>query len=157
MQNDHGEEVESDKENALTIDFVLAFNKSDEFEKKRLTFEKNLEKEGLILERDDHFVKIHATKEILSRYADILNFKFPIKLDEKEKSKAQIKHEFKIGDEEKSKKTIFEKFYQTIRLNHELFPKKKYELYHEYTRDKSYLFNTEDSSISSHPSCASQL
>lgn len=100
--------------------------------------------EGLILERDEsqkiHFIKIHATKEVLCRYAEILKFKFPIKLDENE-SEYQVEYDRRLS---KTKKSIFEKFYQIFRLNRKLFPQKRYELYHEYSRDKSYLFDTHD-------------
>lgn len=131
-----------------SIDFVLAYNGKEQLNKiKRQIFERNLANEGLILERDEsqniHFIKVHATKEVLCRYAEILKFKFPIKLDDNE-SEDQIKYDRRL---EKSKKSIFEKFYQTFRLNRKLFPEKRYELYHEYSRDKSYIFDTHDPSF----------
>lgn len=50
---------------------------------KRQAFESNLESEGLMLEREQtqriHFVKIHAPKEVLERYCEILKVKMPIK------------------------------------------------------------------------------
>ncbi|XP_011294522.2 anoctamin-2 [Musca domestica] len=69
------------------VDFVLAYNGSDQREdhvKKREIFEANLEHEGLQLERDKtqnvHFVLIHAPKEVLCRYAEILKIKMPMKV-----------------------------------------------------------------------------
>lgn len=68
------------------MDFVLAFNGLDEKEdhiKKRATFEDNLRKEGLHLEYDNtqhvHFVKIHAPRDVLYRYAEILKIKLPMR------------------------------------------------------------------------------
>lgn len=67
--------------------FVLAYNGSDQRDdhvKKREIFEANLEHEGLQLERDKtqnvHFVLIHAPKEVLCRYAEILKIKMPMKV-----------------------------------------------------------------------------
>lgn len=68
------------------VDFVLAFNGDDhklDNIRKREIFEANLEKEGLHLERDNtqriHFLKIHAPREVLCRYAEILKIKLPMK------------------------------------------------------------------------------
>lgn len=50
---------------------------------RRKIFESNLENEGLQLEREQtqriHFVKIHAPREVLFRYSEILQIKMPIK------------------------------------------------------------------------------
>ena len=51
---------------------------------KRQIFEHNLEKEGLEIEQVDgpgtlHFIKIHATEEVLRRYAEILKLRMPMK------------------------------------------------------------------------------
>lgn len=128
-------------------DFVLAYNPNNDGTSKikRQIFERNLANEGLILERDEsqkiHFVKLHATREVLCRYAEILKFKFPIRLDENE-SEDQKEHNRRVSAERK--KSFFEKFYHCFRLNRKLFPEKRYELYHEYSRDKSYLFDVHD-------------
>ncbi|XP_029438356.1 anoctamin-5 isoform X4 [Rhinatrema bivittatum] len=75
------------------IDFVLSYidDPNKEMERKverRREFEKNLELAGLELETEDkkesedgktYFVKIHATWEVLSTYAEVLNIKVPIK------------------------------------------------------------------------------
>lgn len=99
---------------------------------------------GILLDRDEsqdiHFVKLHVTHEVLCRYAEILKFKFPIKLDESE-SEVTLEPENRIVQKVKS---IFSGIYQRIRLDERLFPPAKYELYHEFSRDKSYLFNVND-------------
>lgn len=73
------------------VDFVLLWDakteasRSEEAKEKRRFFERNLEEEGLILERekiegtDYNFVKIHAPIEVLRRYAEILKLRMPMK------------------------------------------------------------------------------
>ena len=97
-----------------------------------------------MLDRDEsqdvHFLKIHVTLEVLCRYAEILKFKFPIKLDESET-------EYALDSENKiihNVKSMFDCIYKHIRLDSRIFPKKNYELYHEFSRDKSYLFDVND-------------
>jgi anoctamin-1 len=50
---------------------------------RREKFENNLEEDGLELERESvdkvHFVKIHAPREVLRRYAEILRLRLPMK------------------------------------------------------------------------------
>lgn len=72
-----------------SIDFVLVCEPNDNptIESinvlKRATFEKNLQLEGLQLENEVvdniRFVKIHATNEVLRRYAEILKLRMPMK------------------------------------------------------------------------------
>ncbi|XP_073835487.1 anoctamin-2-like [Musca autumnalis] len=69
------------------VDFVLAYIGTDQLEdhiRKREIFETNLKKEGLQLEYDKtqsvHFVLIHAPKDVLYRYAEILKIKMPMKV-----------------------------------------------------------------------------
>ncbi|XP_070498567.1 anoctamin-2 isoform X2 [Chironomus tepperi] len=128
-----------------SVDFILAYNGSDVANKyKRQLFQKHLTREGLKLEIDEsqdvHFVKIYATREVLFRYSEILKFKFPIKLDENE-NEDQIEHNKKMN---KKSSPFLEKMYNLFRLDQRLFPKKRYELFHEFSRDKSYLFNVEE-------------
>ena len=81
------------------IDFVLvwdpkksanSYQSDDEQEQilRRNTFERNLEKEGLILEHECapevlafgmNIVKITAPQEVLKRYAEILKLRLPMK------------------------------------------------------------------------------
>ncbi|XP_065300565.1 anoctamin-5-like [Dermacentor albipictus] len=73
-----------------SIDFVLAYEKLDDpvLENRRVTFEKNLLKEGLELELEDavasrngktNFLKVHAPWEVLISYAEKLHLRMPIK------------------------------------------------------------------------------
>lgn len=82
---------------ARRVDFVLAWmepttrkplktteeRQAEEAETKRKVFENNLEREGLELEREQagrhHFVKIHATQEVLCRYCEIMKLRMPMK------------------------------------------------------------------------------
>lgn len=88
-----------------------------------------------------HFLKIHVTHEVLCRYAEILKFKFPIKLDESESDYALETHETKVV---RNVKSWLDGIYKHIRLDKTLFPPRDYELYHEFSRDKSYLFDVHD-------------
>lgn len=99
---------------------------------------------GVLLDRDEsqdiHFLKIHVTHEVLCRYAEILKFKFPIKLDENES-------EYALGTESQTIrgfKLLFNGIYKKVRLDKRIFPQKNYELYHEFSRDKSYLFDVNE-------------
>ncbi|CAG0920337.1 unnamed protein product [Notodromas monacha] len=87
------------------IDFVLAYKDyrydTDEemkAEEQRI-FEKNIKDAGLQIERVDkryskdgktYFIKIHAPWDVLTRYAEVLNIRMPIKV--KQKIKYIIKH-----------------------------------------------------------------
>lgn len=127
-----------------SVDFILAYNGYDRQKIKRQIFERNLLSEGLLLDRDEtqdvHFLKIHVTHEVLCRYAEILKFKFPIKLDEDD-SEFALENESKVV---RNMKSMFEGIYKHIRLDKRLFPHQKYELYHEFSRDKSYLFDVNE-------------
>lgn len=131
-------------QDSKSVDFILAYDKNDRQNIKRKIFELNLVSEGLLLDRDEtqdpHFLKIHATHEVLCRYAEILKFKFPIKLDESE-ADFVLKNESKILQNAKS---IFDSCYRYIRLDKKIFPTKQYEIYSEFSRDKSYLFDVND-------------
>jgi hypothetical protein len=71
-----------------SVDFVLVWTDGSEAcsevaLRKREIFERHLVEEGLILEREQnrslHFIKIHAPVEVLSRYAEILKLRMPMK------------------------------------------------------------------------------
>lgn len=74
-----------------SVDFVLVWDsfqeeaKSELAHKRRRIFEENLMKEGLELEYEQpesnglNFIKIHATKEVLRRYAEILKLRMPMR------------------------------------------------------------------------------
>lgn len=73
------------------VDFVLVWDaktdasRTEEAKERRKIFERNLEDEGLRLERekiegtDYNFVKIRAPIEVLRRYAEILKLRLPMK------------------------------------------------------------------------------
>jgi anoctamin-1 len=129
-------------QDSKAVDFVLAYVASDRQKIKRQIFERNLLSEGLLLDRDEaqdniHFLKIHVTHEVLCRYAEILKFKFPIKLDDDDNEYIE-EGESKVTRKVKS---WFEGIYKYVRLDKTVFPKHNYELYHEFSRDKSYLFD----------------
>lgn len=97
--------------------------------------------EGLKLEKEEsqriHFLKLHVPKDVLMRYAEIMKMRFPIKqVDEPD-----VSHDFHMV---RSFKSILHKMFKFVRLDPRTFPPKKYELYHEYSRDKGYLFNLND-------------
>lgn len=74
-----------------SVDFVLVWDSHEDVAKtqvsmvRRETFEKNLKKEGLELEYEEpesnglNFIKIHAPKEVLRRYSEILKLRMPMK------------------------------------------------------------------------------
>ncbi|XP_033629519.1 anoctamin-4-like isoform X7 [Asterias rubens] len=80
------------------IDYVLAYRigegeKDARREQKRTEFEKSLKEEGIEIEKEDPqssgdgktvFVKLHATWNVLSRQAETLRVKMPIKLNDME-------------------------------------------------------------------------
>lgn len=73
------------------VDFCLVWDSNNELSnteearQRREIFERNLEEEGLILEREKlessnyNFVKIHAPHEVLCRYAEILKLKMKMR------------------------------------------------------------------------------
>lgn len=95
--------------------------------------------------QETSFLKIHVTQEVLCRYAEILKFKFPIKLDEDESEYAQSTSKVL-----RNVKSIFDGIYRYIRLDHRTFPHHSYELYHEFSRDKSYLFDVNEPNFFPH-------
>ncbi|KAG5895568.1 hypothetical protein JTB14_002332 [Gonioctena quinquepunctata] len=122
------------------VDFVLAYDEQGQEDavEKRNIFEKNLEKTGLMLEREEnqriHFVKIHVPKEVLCRFAEILKLRLPIKDDQSDLPKDNIV----VATCNRLMK------YCKVSLDPGKFPVKKYELTAEFSRDKSYLFNVDD-------------
>lgn len=86
-----------------------------------------------------HFVKLHIPKDVLCRYAEIMRLKFPIRqVDDQDD---MVQQDFELFKEMKS---AFHRITKFIRLDSKKFPRKKYELYYEFARDKSYLFNVND-------------
>ncbi|XP_044735821.1 anoctamin-1-like isoform X2 [Chrysoperla carnea] len=139
-----------------TVDFVLAYTPNDvnDHENKRRVFERNLTDEGLILEHEEtqrlHFVKIHAPKEVLCRYCEILKLRMPIK---ESKITINCKKRFHVNLELPGQETIVDPSFDlrsicsklpdifNVRLDKKLFPEQKYTLTAEFSRDKDYLFD----------------
>ncbi|XP_043246594.1 anoctamin-5-like isoform X2 [Amphibalanus amphitrite] len=82
-------------DNKRKIDMVLAFREDDDLIRahKRKTFQANLISEGLELELEDkkhssdgktYYLKVHSPWDVLTRYAEIMNLKMPIKEDDPE-------------------------------------------------------------------------
>ncbi|XP_062591688.1 anoctamin-1-like isoform X2 [Saccostrea cucullata] len=79
------------KKSKKRIDYILAWSTEGKPEKlaqsaqARAIFEENLKQEGLELEKDEkegeeiHYLKVHAPYEVLTRYAEILKVRMPVK------------------------------------------------------------------------------
>ncbi|XP_065355056.1 anoctamin-1 isoform X1 [Calliphora vicina] len=132
-----------------SIDFVLVYKvnlqqqviEEDHVEKRRV-FEANLEAEGLEIERvfkeKEHiyFVKIHATLEVLRRYAEILKLRMPMK---------EIPGMSVVNRSTRSVfsslKGIFTFFMKHIYVDERHFPRRTQRFTAIYSRDKEYLFD----------------
>ncbi|EZA51402.1 Anoctamin-1 [Ooceraea biroi] len=131
-----------------SVDFVLVW---DEYNgeaqtyhnvEHRKVFEKNLEKEGLELEYEQvepnglHFIKIHAPREVLRRYAEILKLRLPMK----ELLGCQMpasSSNIIIKEVNTFIRRIMGKYY----LDKTIFPTMKQNFTAVYSRDKEYLFD----------------
>ncbi|XP_050308203.1 anoctamin-1-like isoform X2 [Anthonomus grandis grandis] len=123
----------------LKVHFVLAYENKDKngaYEKRRI-FEENLQKEGLVLKRDEtqwiHFLKIHVPTAVAIRYAELLKLRMPIK------------------DTEPSPKghylsTLLNNCFKklNVTLDNDKFPPEKYQLTAEFRKDQTYLFDIEN-------------
>lgn len=143
------------------IDYVLAWEtsnndakKNEKSKKAREIFEKHLQEEGLELERDltvskeeVDFVKIHAPYEVLSRYAEILKLKMPVKknlvLDNIQMKFAQLENPMKSMTNRiwSSLRGLANTIHAPFQLNDTIVPPiyRKFTLV--FTRDKEYLFD----------------
>ncbi|XP_076277778.1 anoctamin-1-like isoform X3 [Lasioglossum baleicum] len=131
-----------------TIDFVLVWDeynaeaqthRSAEY---RRVFEKSLEKEGLEMEYENaepnglHFIKIHAPREVLRRYAEILKLRLPMK----------ELHSLKIPENRSNTlinevNSLFKRIISRYYVDQTIFPKMKHNFTAVYSRDKEYLFD----------------
>nr|XP_022909053.1 anoctamin-4 isoform X2 [Onthophagus taurus] len=133
-----------------SVDFVLVW---DSFEHdatlenayvKRRNFEENLMKEGLELEYEPvehnglNFVKIHAPKEVLRMYSEILKLRMPMK---SVPGLEGIHHRtnFLVG----SIKSQWNKIKSWILVDTETFPEKSHRFTAVYSRDREYLFDVD--------------
>lgn len=152
-----------------SIDFVLVFREEDEEEgagedkrrteeahqRARDVFERNLEKEGLVLEEDHvegvplRFIKIHAPFEVCTRYAEILKLRMTMK---KEMDGISDKHrifvpfpglgvlEFTPPAVVQDMTDCVSKIFNFVRIDSSHFPPKSRHFTAVYSRDKDYLF-----------------
>ncbi|XP_040571122.1 anoctamin-1 isoform X1 [Lepeophtheirus salmonis] len=139
----------------MRIDFILVWNESGNAKiasaERRRVFESNLQKEGLVLEhlpREPsglHFIKIHAPDTVLKRYAEILKLRLPMK---KFDHITEIKMDsFRVPiftDVVEGVQTTLDQFLQSFRVDQKLFKSKANELTATFSRDKEYLFDTDD-------------
>ncbi|XP_017761030.1 PREDICTED: anoctamin-1 isoform X1 [Eufriesea mexicana] len=130
-----------------TIDFVLVWDEYNVEAQKyhcteyRRVFEKNLEKEGLQLEYEQaepnglHFIKIHAPREVLRRYAEILKLRLPMK-----ELSGMIIPENRSNTLIKEVNSLFKKIMKKYYVDETIFPTLKHNFTAVYSRDKEYLF-----------------
>merc|ERR1711894_18936 len=123
--------------------------------KQREIFERNLCNEGLIVQHDpaskdgytrNHFVKLFATNEVLERYADILNLRFPLKkLIPKEEQKIERQGLSIVAQVARMKtwlKLRSTKLQAMFMWNTSNLPEEEPQLTAEFSRNKTYLFDT---------------
>uniref|UniRef100_A0A8C4QQK4 Anoctamin n=1 Tax=Eptatretus burgeri TaxID=7764 RepID=A0A8C4QQK4_EPTBU len=74
------------RDDSRRIDFVLVYHSNSPHSERRDVFERNLRAEGLMMEKemsitnnDLTFVKIHATWEMLCKYAEEMNIRMPFR------------------------------------------------------------------------------
>ncbi|XP_066991170.2 anoctamin-1 [Anabrus simplex] len=156
-----------------TVDFVLVWDEhnfrsvSDESVEKRRVFEKNLIGEGLELEYEApepnglNFIKIHAPREVLRRYSEILKLRMPMREElcrmQKGAKKNPILHATmyisqKIpAFQEVHDKTntlldevnsFFHRIMSKFHVDTKVFPPRSHRFTAVYSRDKEYLFDT---------------
>jgi len=125
------------------IDYVLAWSskeKSDEKlnrQKCRDCFEENLRKEGLKLEydikegREVQYVKIHATWEVLTRYAEIMKVRMPMK---------EVPEDIQTVSFWEMFTEMFSRVLRPFDLDEEKVPPITKKFTCIYQRDKEYLF-----------------
>ncbi|CAG0884101.1 unnamed protein product [Darwinula stevensoni] len=132
------------------IDFILAWKMDDQHlqlhhVQRREVFEKNLEEEGLELEFEDNvesqlrFIKVHAPWEVLTRYAEILKLKMPMR--ELRGMDYEIMHPHAVVKEVEGWLSSCLRVFQ---LDEYLFPPQEKTFTATYSRDKEYLFNMKE-------------
>lgn len=128
-----------------SVDFVLAYISSDNSAhiRKREIYENNLIEQKLVLEREQtqklHFIKIHAPREVLCKFTEILKLRMPIK------DFPDLENKDCDTDLISGVSTAFDSMLGRlgVKLDKKLFPDQKYTPTEEFSRDKSYLFATE--------------
>ncbi|XP_011697845.1 PREDICTED: anoctamin-1 isoform X2 [Wasmannia auropunctata] len=131
-----------------SVDFVLVWDEYNgeaqayrNVERRRI-FEKNLEKEGVQLEYEQaesnglHFIKIHAPKEVLRRYAEILKLRLPMR-----ELPCYEMHETSSNIIIKEVNSLFRRIMNRYYVDTAIFPTMKQNFTAVYSRDKDYLFD----------------
>lgn len=133
-----------------SVDYVLAYARDEtkdtnsENDTKREIFCANLQKDGLELEYEKtqrvHFIKIHAPKELLRKYTELLRWEMPVRsqLWKKDMIDASEYHLLQ------NMKSFFGRPFRFIKLDPVKFPQREAQMFHEYSRDKEYLFDIDE-------------
>ncbi|KAK9737785.1 Calcium-activated chloride channel [Popillia japonica] len=164
-------------DNIRSVDFVLVWDShsedattADAFYKRRI-FEENLMKDGLDIEYEDpeqnglNFIKIHAPKEVLRRYSEILKLRMPMRQelctipkDVRQRrfyrTTEYIRQKLPALPEIRSHTNFltkgvkyigsrWSKLKSFILVDTNIFPKKNQRFTAVYSRDKEYLFDVD--------------
>lgn len=147
------------KDGKMRIDYILAWStegKPDKLahsQEARAVFEKNLQQEGLKLEKDEkegeevHFLKVHAPYEVLTRYAEILKVRMPVKksldLDKIQQKYAKLETPIKAVSTRlwDTMTNITKKLFTPFQLDQGVVRPIKRRFNVAYSRDKEYLFD----------------
>ncbi|XP_015115745.1 anoctamin-4 isoform X1 [Diachasma alloeum] len=136
------------KDGIRSIDFVIVWDEHDgqasafRSSEYRKIFERNLELEGLHLEHESpepsglRFTKIHAPREVLRRYAEILKLRLPMKELPMPTSTTQRPNTL-MREVNSCIQIFFSRFY----VDQTIFPTMKHRFTAVYSRDKEYLFD----------------
>lgn len=107
-----------------------------------------MEEEGLQLEYEQiepnglHFIKVHATKEVLRRYAEILKLRLPMK-DLLSCEMPQTRNNVIIKEVNTFIRRIMSKYY----VDTSIFPTMRHHFTAVYSRDKEYLFDLDSPNL----------
>ncbi|XP_021954062.1 anoctamin-1 isoform X3 [Folsomia candida] len=152
------------------VDFVLVWDGSEDqattdvAKERRRVFERNLEEDGLKLERERleacnlNFVKIHAPIEVLRRYAEILKLRMPMKqlqgdfmeklFGENEEFGFKIPQMLEMRTPENTLLSEVKSWFQIVtdyfRVDPRIFPPEDQKFTAIYSRDKEYLFDVDE-------------
>ncbi|XP_030746412.1 anoctamin-1-like isoform X2 [Sitophilus oryzae] len=134
-----------------SVDYVLVWDALEEDAvnpvaySKRQIFESNLVKEGLEIEYEPqetsglNFIKIHAPREVLRRYSEILKLRMPMKEIPALRQVSQQTNSILEGINDQ-----WEKIKAWVLVDKEKFPEKGQQRFTAvYSRDREYLFDTE--------------
>ncbi|XP_011305827.1 anoctamin-4 [Fopius arisanus] len=136
------------KDEIRSIDFVIVWDEHDEEAlslrniEYRKIFESNLELEGLHLEQEPpepsglRFTKVHAPREVLRRYAEILKLRLAMKELSFPPPSLQ-----RINPIMREVNTCFRIFFSRFYVDQTIFPTMKHQYTAVYSRDKEYLFD----------------